>query len=936
MSQWKQWGRGLRGAFWGVALLLLLIAPIQAAHAQSAPGATTAERQVGGELRFRTDPNDASAPVLACPLTRTDIEADISGLFGRVRMRQVFTNPSNRKIEALYVFPLPENAAVDQMVMTVGKRRVVGIVKERQEARAVYEAAKAQGKVASLLDQERPNVFTQSVANIAPGARVVIEIGLVQTVAFADGAFTWSFPTVVGPRYVPGAVVGKSRQTARVPDTDRVPDASRVSPPVAPPDMRTGQSLGLTVRLRTGGLALTDILSEQHPVRIDTSRVAQGEAVIRLAVADEIPNRDFVLHYRIGGAQIGNALFTFQPPALALAPGDSRKNSGDKNDRYFSLLLTPPLRVRPTEAVPKEMVFVIDRSGSMEGFPIEKAKETMRKAILAMNPNDTFNLLSFAGGTGKCFARPQPNTERNRAVALKYLSDLYGSGGTEMLPAIEEALGGASEDGRLRVVCFMTDGYIGNEGEIIAAIQKHVGVTRVFAFGIGSSVNRYLLDAMARAGRGAAEYVTLEGQANVAVERFRKRIQSPVLTNVALDFHGLPVYDVYPRQIPDLFDSAPVVVYGRIRGNAASSPSVASVITLRGQTAGGAFRRDVSLNTLARNTMVQTPLPSGDPDDGGGANNAVVSLWARAKVDDLLAGSPLAWQGGQATSDPKIKENVIALGVRYRLMTPYTSFVAVDDKSYTGTDAPDEVSVPVETPAGVSYEGAVGGDGGAAPVFDTKRLYGISGDMATGAAPSGTGAVASAGQASAAPAFVAQPGDPLIRITGAPADTRLIAAVLPDGTTIPLVKSPLGNVWEAHFDIPLSAAEGTYDVKVHLVRTNGVRRTLVLHYGVDTRGAVVSGSVRAEKGGAFYRLEIESREEAARVTVLLPSGERATMTRANPSGSLYRVRVPAAAMRTKAEATGAAEAQAPAKVAVTFIITDRAHNRTVITIDGSR
>ncbi len=906
----KQKGLALLGAFF-VALFLLLIAP------PAATARAPIAQQAGGDLRFRMDKGDAASPVLSCPLERTDIAADISGMFGRVRVRQVFVNPTDRKIEALYVFPLPENAAVDQMVMTVGKRRVIGIVKERQEARAVYEAAKAQGKVASLLDQERPNVFTQSVANILPGEKVIIEIGLVQTIAFADGAFTWSFPTVVGPRYIPGNATGKSRNVARLPDTDRVPDASRVSPPVVPPTMRAGQSLGLTVRLDTGGLPLTDIRSEQHLVRIDTSRVAKGAATIRLAVADEIPNRDFILHYRIGGAKIGDALFTYQ----LQTPGVVRK-SGDDNDRFFSLLLTPPLRVQPTEAVPKEMVFVIDRSGSMGGFPIEKAKETMRKAILAMNPGDTFNLLSFSGGTGKCFGSPKPNTEQNRAVALKYLSDLYGSGGTEMLPAVQEALGGEAQEGRIRVVCFMTDGYIGNEGEIIAAIRKNAKATRVFAFGIGSSVNRFLLDAMARAGRGAAEYVTLEGEATAAVERFRKRIQSPVLTDVTLDFHGLPVYDVYPRQIPDLFDAAPIVVYGRIRGNAASSGGATAAITLRGHTAAGAFARNVSLNAPAASdtgrTLFSAPAEAED-------NSAIVSLWARAKVDDLLAGDPMAWQGGQNTSDPKIKENVIALGVRYRLMTPFTSFVAVDDTSFTGGDTPDEVSTPVDIPAGVSYEGAVGDSGGAAPVFATKRLYGVSGNVAT--ASSGT----SAG-GSAPPTFAAQPGDPLIRITGAPVDTRLVAAVLPDGTTIPLIKDAKTNAWEAHFDIPLSAAGGIYDVTVHLVQMNGARRTLILHYRVDTSGAVALGSVRAEGGGAYYRLEIETNEEAARITVLLPNGERAAMTRSNASGTSYALRVPAAAMRS----VTAWERSAPKDAVVTFIITDRAHNRTTITIDGSK
>lgn len=850
---------GKRG-WWGLFFVLLLLLP--AARARAVPP------QVGGELRFRMDRENDDAPVYFCPLERTDIDGDISGMFGRIRMRQVFTNPTKRKIEALYVFPLPENASVDRMVMTVGRRRVIGVVKERQEARAIYETAKAQGKVASLLDQERPNVFTQSVANILPGAKVVIEISMVQTVSFADGVFTWAFPLVVGPRYIPS----------------RVADGAKISAPSVPPTTRSGQSLGLTVRLNTGGLPLTSITSEQHLIHLDQSTAATGNAAISLASASELPNRDFVLHYRVGGATIGDALFLSPQPIT----------TGRDKDRFFSLLVTPPQRVAPSDVVPKEMVFVIDRSGSMGGFPIEKAKSTMRQAILAMNPNDTFNLLSFSGGTGKCFDSPVPNTRDNRATALKYLDDLYGSGGTEMLPAIQEALSGQVGDGRVRVVCFMTDGYIGNEGEIIRAIQQHAQATRVFAFGIGTSVNRFLLDAMARAGRGAVEYVTPDSNSEIAVTRFSKRIHSPVLTDVSLDFHGLPVHDVFPKQLPDLFDAAPVIVYGRIAGNTVPRDAT---ITLRGHTAAGAFSRDVRFDTPQVGSGGSTAVPGSD---------ALVSLWARAKVDDYLSRDPMALQGGQ-TSDLNIKKAVADLGVRYSILTPFTSFVAVEDTSYTGDEVPETVNVPVENPAETQ---SGNGDG---PVFLTQRLYGVSGSMAAKRAASTN---------TPPQTFAAQPGDPLIRITDAPADTRLIAAVLPDGTTVPLIKNATANTWEAHFDIPLGTVEGVYDVRIFLVRTSGKRQTLTLHYRVDTSGAMALGAVHRQDGGTSYRLEIETDEEAARVTALLPSGERVEMSRSSQAGTHYVATVPGDALASSA--------------VVTFIITDRAHNRTTITVDGTR
>lgn len=645
---------------------------------------------------------------------------------------------------------------------------------------------------------------------------------------------------------------------------------------MVPPATRSGQSLGLTLRLDTGGLPLANLECEQHSVRVDSTQAGAGRATITLARRDEIPNRDFVLHYRVGGAGIRNALFTYQPPQT--------RDKGN-TDPFFSLLVAPPTRTRTNEIVPKEMVFVIDCSGSMGGFPLEKAKETMRQAILNMNPADTFNLISFAGGTGKCFARPVSNTPDNRNKALQYLSGLNGGGGTEMLPAIQEALAGAG-DNRLRILCFMSDGFVGNEGEIIREIQKAQNA-RVFAFGIGTSVNRFLISAMAQAGNGAAEFVTLEADSGRAVERFRKRIQSPVLTDVSLDFNGLPVYDVYPKRLPDLFDAAPVVVFGRIRASAMGTRG--STVVLRGHTPSGAFARPVRITGQAGNVAE------------GFGNDALQSLWARAKVDDLMARDPLAWQGGNGYSRD-IQNAVTKLGVQYSLMTAFTSFVAVEDKSYTGDATPTTVNVPVETPEGVSAEGA-----GNAPVFVTKRLYGVRGSFADASVPN--------------PTFSAQPGDPLIRITDAPNDTRLIVAVLPDGTTIPLVKDARTGAYEAHFDIPLSAAEGVYNVRVILVRASGIRRTLTLHYRVDKTGAAGLGHIVRESDGTCL-LEIETDEEAARVTALLPGGERLELTRVSEAGTRYTARL-------RAELV-------PADARITFVITDRAHNRTTITVDGGQ
>jgi Ca-activated chloride channel family protein len=615
----------------------------------------------GGELQILDEQGQA---VGVCPLKHTEVEADIIGFVSRVRVRQTFYNPLETTIEAVYVFPLPQEAAVDRMVMTVGDRRIVGQIKPREEARAIYEAARARGQVASLLDQERPNIFTQSIANIEPGAQVVIEISYVETLKYEDGLFEFVFPMVVGPRYMPGAPVGK-QGTGWAPDTTQVPDASKISPPVAPPGTRAGHDISLTVHI-DAGMELFDLRSTLHEITVQ--RKGAGQATVTLANKTEIPNKDFILHYRTATDAIGDAFLVHT----------------DERGTFFTLILQPPQRVLPEQAMPKEMIFVIDRSGSMSGFPIEKAKETMRLAIERMNPYDTFNLLSFSGGTGRCFPRAVPNTPQNRAIALRYLADLYGSGGTEMMPAIREALGGPHDPRRVRIVAFMTDGYIGNDFAIIDAVRQHAGTARVFAFGIGNSVNRFLLDRMAHTGRGAVEYVTLQSQGEGVVQRFHERIHSPVLTDITIDWGTLPVIDVYPKSFPDLFSNTPILLHGRLAGPAEGT------IMLLGRTGTGLFKRQIHVRTPAK----------------PGQHDVLASLWARAKVQDLMMQDYGALQSG--TMPENLRRAMTALGVEFGLMTQFTSFVAVEEMRVTVGGELVTITVPVEIPEGVSYEGIFG------------------------------------------------------------------------------------------------------------------------------------------------------------------------------------------------------------------------------------
>jgi Ca-activated chloride channel family protein len=583
----------------------------------------------------------------ACPLKHTDVEAEISGFIARVTVTQEFENPFSDKVEAIYTFPLPAAAAVDDMTMLVGERKIRGTIKRREEARAVYEAARRRGHVASLLDQERPNIFTQAVANIMPGEKVKITISYVEMLKFEDGAYEFGFPMVVGPRYTPKGT-----------------DASKITPPVTPPATRAGHDIDVVVKL-DAGVPIDSLKSITH--EIDMERPSVHEATIRLRDRKTIPNKDFLLKYDVLGERISDAVLTHK----------SGKNG------YFSLILQPPERVTPAEATPKELVFVLDTSGSMEGFPIEKAKETMKLALSAMNPQDTFNLITFAGDTQLLFPEPVPATPENLQRAQAFLAGRRGSGGTEMMQAIRAALDPSGSQKHVRIVCFMTDGYVGNDMAIISEVQKHSNA-RVFSFGIGNSVNRFLLDKIAEEGRGDVEYVGLKDDGSAAARRFHERVRNPLLTDISLHTGQLPVADVYPKRIPDLFGAKPIVVTGRYTGAARGT------IHLTGKLGGRGFSREIAVN-----------LPENEP-----GHDVLASLWARARIDDLMAQDYAGIQNGNPK--PEVREAITQLGLEHRLMTQFTSFVAVEEMRVTEGGQPRTVEVPVEMPEGVSYEGVFG------------------------------------------------------------------------------------------------------------------------------------------------------------------------------------------------------------------------------------
>lgn len=576
------------------------------------------------------------------PLKDTKVNASISGFIARVNVRQEFTNSFTEPIEAVYVFPLSQNGAVDNMTMTVGTRVIRGTIMKRDEARQVYETAKNAGQTASLLDQERPNIFTQAVANIMPGESVIIDISYVENLKYEDGQYEFVFPMTVGPRYIPGSVA----------------DAAKISPPVAA--TRAGHDVSIQVNLNAG-VPIESIRSSSH--QIAQTNLSAESANVSLANEKTIPNKDFILRYDVSGKRLEDGILTHR---------------GERGG-FFTLMLQPPDMPRSEDRTPKEIVFVLDTSGSMSGFPIEKAKEAMQLSLDGLYPEDTFNLITFAGDTEILFDAPVPATQGNLEKAKAFLASREGRGGTEMMTAIKAALDSSDSKEHLRIVCFMSDAMIGNDDEIVAEIQRHPKA-RVFSFGIGQSVNRSLLDRMAEAGRGEVEYVALEDDGSKAARRFYERVRSPMLTDISIDWNGMPVSDVYPAKLGDLFSAKPVIVNGRFAKGGSGT------IRLRGKLAGQDYVREIPVS-----------LPETET-----ANDVLATLWARKRIDQLSNDAL------NSTNAAELNQQITNLGLEFRLLTSFTSFVAVEERIANPNGSPVRVDVPVEIPEGVNPETTLG------------------------------------------------------------------------------------------------------------------------------------------------------------------------------------------------------------------------------------
>ncbi len=581
-----------------------------------------------------------NAKVDSFPLLKTEADVNISGISAEIKLTQVYKNDGRKTIEAIYVFPLGTHAAIHAMRMKIADRTVEAKIEETAKAQKIYQTAKEQGKTASLLEQERPNVFQMKVANIMPGDVVEVLVRYTEILVPENGTYEFVFPTVVGPRYTGN----KSKKNAQTKD-------SWTATPYLHEGKEPSYNFNIKLNLKTG-IPISKVWSPSHKVNIN--EITPDEAEIALSPKKKkTGNKDFILRYNLQG----NAIHT----GLLLYPGQKEK--------FFLLMLEPPKNVDVTMVPPREYVFIVDVSGSMNGFPLEISKTLIKNIVGNLREKDYFNILFFAGDSAVLSPHPLQATEKNKKKAINMVMSQKGGGGTEILDALKRALALEKKRGLSRIIVMATDGYISVEKEAFDLIRNNLDEANFFAFGIGSSVNRYLIEGMARAGKGEPFVATNEKEAEDAAGKFMEYVKHPLLTDIKISFDGFDAYEVEPPSMPDLFAKRPLVLFGKYK-------HASGKIKVSGKTASGNYEKVVTVSTAMEEKN----------------NEALKYLWAREKIARLSDYGKIG---------VNITKEVTALGLKYHLITDYTSFVAVD-KVVRKTGKVVTVKQPLPLPEGVS------------------------------------------------------------------------------------------------------------------------------------------------------------------------------------------------------------------------------------------
>ncbi|EKE28894.1 MAG: hypothetical protein ACD_2C00267G0006 [uncultured bacterium (gcode 4)] len=594
---------------------------------------------------WESDPNAFSheddPQIAALPLKRTSVDARISGFVSRTYVTQEFQNPYKKPIEATYSFPLPHEASVDSMEMLVWDKKIIWRIDTRKEAERKYLEAKNNGQTAALLNQERPNIFTQKVANIMPGDNIKIKISYFEVLRYENWKYNYIFPMVVWPRYNPASVK----------------DASNIESPT----IKAGYREWHTIDLKLNILAWVNIRwlkSNSHDVNV--RKINDSQAEITLKNASEIPNKDFSFIYDVASEspQIGFLI---------------HKVASEK-DWYFALIAEPQKSPKQSEIRDKEIVFVLDTSGSMTWRPIETVKKAMRKAISNLGPNDSFNVYNFNTQVFTLFPASKLADWSAKDEWLKYVENLEAWGGTMMDQPFMEALKNTWDSwDRMRIILWMMDWDIWNESEILSIIKTWLGQNRLFMLWVDAAANRYLIDKMAESWNWKATYVLGEDNIDEKVDEFYGNFASPVLTDIKVDWDWLSVTDVMPGRFADLYAGQPLHVYGKYSAGAfLDSLDKERNIRITAKRWNEAYSQTIKINFKKEEKE----------------NSSIAAFWARQKIDDI-------YRENSFMPNPKLEEEVTALGLKFSIMSEFTSFIAIDDTVRNGSGQIDTYKVPV-------------------------------------------------------------------------------------------------------------------------------------------------------------------------------------------------------------------------------------------------
>jgi Ca-activated chloride channel family protein len=578
-------------------------------------------------------------PNALIPLKSTNVEVKISGNIAHIHIAQTYQNKGNIPIEAKYIFPLSTQAAVHKMQMTIGDRTINAKIYEKQEAQRVYDKALKEGKRAAKLDQQRPNVFQMNVGNIMKNDQVTIDIYYTELLVPTTGTYEFVFPTVVGPRFTGENTSGE--KTFNQPYTKKgVADTF---------------DFDLNVQINSG-IPIADVSSNTHKIKVQypNTRIAE----IALREENKNPsNRDFILKYNMRGNEIQTGLLLYE----------------DKGEQFFAYMMEPPKASVKVKTTAKEYLFIVDVSGSMNGYPMEVSKKLLRNLLVNLPETDHYNILLFAGGSVVLSDKPLACTKENIQKGVNFLTNQRGGGGTQLINALKRAYELPRMDATsARSMVVITDGYVSVERQAFELIEKNLGQANVFTFGIGSSVNRYLLEGMAKVSNSKSFIATEMNEANAVAEKFRNYIKSPLLTQIRIKADGFDVYDVTPSSIPDVFASRPILIFGKYRGEAKGT------LTITGQSGNGVFQKEFK---------VAEGMLSKD-------NEALRYLWARKKIERL--------DDYKKRFNDNTKQQVIELGLKYNLVTQYTSFVAVDNEVVNNSGRQKAVKQPLPMPKNVN------------------------------------------------------------------------------------------------------------------------------------------------------------------------------------------------------------------------------------------